>query len=187
MVIRSGLVSMCFVLASSNALAQEAPYAPHDSSVIVVPRNNQLSVYGTGALGVFGRESGNVSGGEAAYVLGGLHGFRVGYLYGAGVFGPEVHMVDLDYSVQWTSKRWRGKLWGDVGALLGPALGVVSYGGNQPDVHATFGGRAGVFADAHFYWLTLGADGSYRFGFSSDYGAEVFASIGLHLGVTLDI
>ena len=191
MVIRSGLISLCFVFAASTAFAQEAPYADRDTNVVVPHRTDQLELLGTGAFGVFGRETGTAGayalGGEAAYVFGGLHGIRLGYLYGEGIFGPSVHMIDLDYSVQWSSRRWRRKLWVDVGALLGPSMGIVSYGGNQPDVHTTFGARGGVFADVHLGWLTLGGDASYRFGFSNDFGAETFGSVGIHAGVTVDV
>lgn len=89
--------------------------------------------------------------------------------------------------MQWNSKRDLRGVSASVGALIGPALGYVSYGGDNPQEHVTFGGRAGVFADLHLGWFTLGVDSSMRFGMASGFGAESFASAGLHAGVRFDV
>jgi hypothetical protein len=117
----------------------------------------------------------------------GTQGARVGYAYGVGVFGPEVHVVDVDYSWQYNTHRDLKKLTGSFGVLFGPSAGFVNYLGNTPDQHVSFGGRAGAFADLNIWNFALGIDGGYRFGFASGYGAEGFGTLGVHLGLTLDV
>lgn len=153
--------------------------------------HNRLGVYALGGAGVFGRSAdanaGYSFGGELAYVFRGSQGIRVGYSYGVGVFGPEVHAFDVAYSYQWNTHPHIDGVTLSFGLLFGPSLGIVSYDGNQPDVHATFGGRAGSFFDVNIWMLTVGVDGGYRFGFSNPYGAESYATLGLHLGITLEL
>lgn len=189
MVIRSGLVILSLGLASSTALAEEPRFADHDTDVSIGGPHDQVAVYGTGAIGLFAREAGTSSGGamggEAAYIFRGVHGIRLGYAYGAGIFGPAVHVVDLAYSAQWNTSRKLEGVSGSFGAILGPSLGIVSYGGNMPDVHATFGARAGLFANLHVWWFLVGVDASYRLGLSG-YGAESLGCVGLHAGIAFD-
>jgi len=191
MVIRTCLLSFPLLFAASTALADETRYAEPDTSVRAERAPDRIAFFGTLAAGSFGREAGSEDGaalgGEVAYLFRGMQGVRVGYAYGAGLFGPEVHLFDLDYSVQWnTSDRLRG-VSGSFGGLIGPAVGYVSYGGDDPQVHATFGGRAGVFADLNLWWFVVGADASIRLGMSTNYGAESFASFGVHAGVRFDV
>lgn len=192
MVIRTGLVSLSLLFAASTALADETNYAARDTNVtkIDAPRD-RVEVYGGLAMGTFTREAGSQGGfalgGEAAYVFNGIHGIRVGYGYGGGIFGPTVHLFDLDYSAQWNTSNRLDKVSASFGVLFGPSVGIVSYDGNDPQQHATFGGRAGAFADLHLWWATIGLDGSFRFGMSSGYGAESWGCVGLHAGITFDI
>lgn len=191
MVNRTCLVAISLVLAAPSAFAEEGRYADADAAVSSPRPNDRVSAVGGFGLGVFGRETGTEGGGalggDFAYLFGGVHGIHLGYAFATGVFGPEVHLADVDYSWQWnTSPALRG-VSGSFGFLIGPSLGFVSYGGNTPQEHTTFGGRAGLFADLHLWAFTVGIDGSYRFGMSSGFGAESFGSLGVHAGVSFEL
>jgi hypothetical protein len=195
MVNRTYLALLGVIFCARSAAADEPSRviadANADTNAGVERTRDRIGVYGTVGMGALSRPGetvgGGTLGGEVALVLGGLHGLRVGYAYSAAVFGPEVHVFDLDYTIQWNSHRRMKGVTGSVGLMLGPSVASVSYGGNQPDGHATFGGRVGAFADLNLWMVTLGLDLSGRLGLSSAYGAESLASVGLHAGLTFDV
>ena len=155
---------------------------------VVAVANGGLGVMSRQATGTADGSSGGFTwGGELAWLFHGTQGVRVGYAYGIGVFGPELHVIDVDYTWQYNTQRDLKKLTGSFGVVVGPSVGFVSYLGNTPDQHATFGGRAGAFADLNIWNFALGIDGSYRFGYASGYGAEGFGTFGIHAGVTFDV
>ncbi len=195
MVNRSIIVaSLLAVFVASPALADDsirvAPDANADTQVADAQRSARMGIYGTAGFGVFARQQdandGVSLGGELAYLFDGHQGLRFGYSYGAGIFGPEVNAFDLDYSIQFNTHPHLKHVTASFGALIGPSFGIVSYDGNDPDVHATFGGRVGAFADLNVWMFTVGADASYRVGFSNPYGAESYATFGLHAGITFE-
>src|SRR5439155_21849580 len=107
--------------------------------------------------------NGFTGGVDVAWLFKGNQGVRVGYAYGQGIFGPQLHVVDVGYTLQYnTSPKLKG-LTGSFGAVLGPSVGFVSYSDNMADEHVTFGGRAGAFADLNLWNFALGVDPSYRF------------------------
>lgn len=191
MVNRTCVVAVSLFLAAPSAFADETRYADADTAVSVPRANDRVSAVGGVAIGLLGRESGDATGGaiggDVAYLFNGVHGIHVGYAYAGAVFGPEVHIADVDYSWQWNTSPELRKVTASFGILIGPSLGFVSYGGNAPQEHATFGGRAGLFADLHLWQFTIGVDGTYRLGFASGFGAESFGSLGLHAGVSFEI
>ena len=126
-------------------------------------------------------------GGDVAWLFHGIQGVRVGYAYGVGIFGPELHVIDVDYTWQHNTQHELKGLTGSFGFVFGPSVGFVNYLGNDPQEHVSFGGRAGAFADLNIWNFALGLDASYRFGFSSGYGAEGFGQVGAHLGLTFDV
>lgn len=196
MVIRSGSISLFLFFLAAPCFADDSASrvgdAPRDDSGAAVARPpDRIGFYGMGGLGIFHRDgdgSGGPSmGGELAYVFHGSHGLRLGYSYGVGIFGPEVNAFDLAYSYQWSTRPRLDGVGVSGGLLFGPSVAIVNYDGNQPDIHATFGGRAGGFVDLNLWMFALGVDASYRFGFSNPYGPESYAVLGAHLGVTFEI
>jgi hypothetical protein len=192
MVIRTCSVSLFALFFAVPALADDAHYADPDTSVSAKERpRDRFGAVGNAGLGIMSRavdsSGGPTFGGDVSYMFAGTQGVRVGYAYALGIFGPEIHVADIDYSWQYNTSRELKRVTGSFGLVLGPSVGFVSYLGNNPDNHVSFGGRAGAFADMHIWNFTLGVDGSYRFGFASGYGAEGFGSLGVHAGLTFDI
>jgi len=186
MVNRTCLASLFGLFLASPALAAENDYAVSDK-----PVSDRVSATGGVGISTFARGSGTGAGpsigGDVSWMFHGIHGVRVGYAYGVGIFGPEVHAVDVDYRWQWSSAPELRKLTESVGVFFGPSVGFVSYDGSNPQEHVSFGGNAGAFADLHIWVVTLGIDASYRFGFASGYGGEGFGTVGLHAGLTFDV
>ena len=196
MVIRSCSISLFLVFLAAPCFADDTvsrvgDVSRDDSHDAVARPPDRLGFYGMGGLGIFQRSSdgagGPSMGGEIAYAVNAAHGLRLGYSYGVGIFGPEVNAFDLDYSYQWNTRPRLDGVGVSAGVLLGPSVAIVSYDGNVPDIHATFGGRVGGFVDVNLWMVALGLDASYRFGFSNPYGAESYAVLGAHLGVTFEI
>jgi hypothetical protein len=191
MVIRATLFALSTFFFASIAFADpdsgvSEKEAPHDRVVAVA----------NGGLGFMARQAsagepatggGFSCGGDIAWLFEGNQGVRVGYAYGIGIFGPELHVVDVGYTWQYNTQRDLKKLTGSFGFVIGPSVGFVNYLGNTPDEHVAFGGRAGAFADLNIWNFALGLDASYRFGFASGYGAEGFGTVGAHLGLTFDV
>jgi len=192
MVIRTTLFSLSAFFLANTAFADPdsgvtEKEKPHDRVVAVA----------NGGLGFMSRQvsdpkseanvGGFTGGADFAWLFKGNQGVRVGYAFGQGIFGPELHVVDVGYTVQYnTSPKLKG-VTGSFGAVLGPSVGFVSYSSNMADEHTSFGGRAGAFADLNVWSFALGIDASYRFGFASGYGAEGFGTVGAHLGLTFDV
>jgi len=161
------------------------------------PPHDRVVAVANGGLSIMSRQvsdpkseataNGITMGGDVAWLFGGNQGVRVGYAYGAGIFGPSLHVVDVDYTLQYNTSPKLTGVTGSFGVVLGPSMGFVSYSSNNANEHVTFGGRAGAFADLDIWNFALGIDGSYRFGFASGYGAEGFGTFGVHLGLTFDV
>ena len=160
---------------------------PHDRVVAVA--NGGLSVMSRQVSDAKSEAtvSGITGGADLAWLFKGNQGVRLGYAFGQGLFGPELHVVDVGYTVQYnTSPKLKG-VTGSFGAVLGPSVGFVSYSHDMSEEHTSFGGRAGAYADLNLWNFALGVDASYRFGFASGYGAEGFGTFGAHLGLTFDV
>jgi hypothetical protein len=191
MVNRTTLFFFCAFFLANTAFAD-----PDSGVTEKAPSHDRVVAVANGGLGFMSRQAqagesgtggGFTWGGDVAWLFHGIQGVRVGYAYGIGVFGPELHVIDVDYTWQYNTQRDLKKLTGSFGFVFGPSVGFVNYLGNTPEQHVTFGGRAGAFADLNIWNFALGVDGSYRFGFASGYGAEGFATVGVHLGLTFDV
>lgn len=191
MVIRTTLFSLCAFFLANTAFAD-----PDSGVTEKEPPHDRVVAVANGGLGFMSRQAppgesasggGPTLGGDIAWLFKGNQGVRVGYAYGLGVFGPEIHVVDVDYTWQYNTQRDLKKLTGSFGVVFGPSVGFVNYLGNEPDQHMSFGGRAGAFADLNIWNFAIGVDASYRFGLASGYGAEGFGTVGAHVGLTFDV
>lgn len=192
------MVNRTTLFALSTFFFASTAFADPDSGVTEKDKpHDRVVAVANGGLGFMSRQvsdpksdatAGGFTGGvDLAWLFKGNQGVRVGYAFGQGIFGPELHVVDVDYTFQYnTSPKLKG-LTGSFGALLGPSIGFVSYSDNMADAHTSFGGRAGAFADLNIWNFAIGVDASYRFGFASGYGAEGFGTVGAHVGLTFDV
>ena len=192
------MVNRTTLFALSTFFFASTAFADPDSGVSEKePSHDRVVAVANGGLGFMSRSTSSPTtpgasagfawGGDVAWLFKGIQGVRVGYAYGIGIFGPELHVVDVGYTWQYNTHRELKKLTGSFGFTLGPSVGFVNYLGSNPDEHVTFGGRVGAFADLNIWNFALGIDGGYRFGFASGYGAEGFGTFGAHLGLTFDV
>lgn len=188
-----GTVALAFpaIARADDPCAGCANRDPHDAvseaaNTIAKPPA-RIGLYGEGGFGPLTRPTDTQTGmslaGELGVAFDGVNGVRAGFTSATGIIGPDVRIYDVDYSHQWNTSPFLRGVTGSFGVLVGPSLADVSYGGDQPDRHFAFGGRAGAFADLNLWMFTLGADASYRIGFSN-VGYESMAIVGLHAGVT---
>jgi len=192
MVNRTTLFFLCTFFLAGSA------FADPDSGVSEKERpHDRVVAVANGGLGFMARQvsdpksdttaGGFAGGGDLAWLFKGTQGVRVGYAFGQGGFGPQVHVVDVDYTWQHNTNEKLEKVTGSFGVLIGPSVGFVNYLGDNPDQHVSFGGRAGAFADLNIWNFAIGVDASYRFGFASGYGAEGLGTVGAHIGLTFDV
>jgi hypothetical protein len=130
----------------------------------------RVGVAGTAGYGKVHRSSSDPSsegtiayGGELRVHPYSPHGFVVAYTYAAGIFGPNVSIVDGAYSLRVLGPK---KLRDFAGALyfdVGPSVGFVSHAPPASD-HTVLGGRVSIAADAQIWNFTLGPVLSYRGG-----------------------
>jgi hypothetical protein len=179
----------------TGSLDAHAPVANDQNGWLTHPAV-RVSLALTGGLATMQRSTSDPTNDVGGFTFGGelrvhpysAHGFVLAFSNSAGVFGPNVNVVDAAYSLRVLGAQRLTGVHPAVYLDLGPSVGFVSGASPTPD-HTVLGGRASVALDLQLANFTLGLEGAYRggvpLGVQNDPWEGEFSAV-VRCGVALD-